>query len=748
MTEHLHEAPLKSCVWELTLRCNARCRLCGSSAPGARSDEMDAAGCVDLALEMADLGLRSVTLSGGEPLLKKGFFEIAGALVRAGVRTDIVSNGLLIDDEMARRIADIPLYGVSLSFDGPDEVHDDLRGVPGCYDKLQRAMEALHRHGVKIGAITHVNQTNLPHLDRLAEALVRSPVSAWRLQLTVPVDATPSTHSEMLAPGQIPAVAELIRRIDEEGEIGCGGSHSIGYFGDCELSLRPATDQGPLAWRGCPAGIDSVGIASNGDVYGCLSLLMHGTRFRVGNTRDRSLTEIWRDPASFGYNREFDPGAFCAPCSDCRFLERCRGGCLDLRAAVAPELRFNDRCLYDVRRRQTVPGPRAAPRRPSVVLLVADGLRPDFLGCYGDGGADTPNLDALAARGLQVRHARSGSPWTAPAVASLLTGTAPHRLGIVKWEQPLGTPTDLFSELAGFGYAVGSFPFDRRHLFTATPQANPCGMSWYPERFVDWQIGHHSRPSMTYLHWWGTHAPYMDRPQTSAQWIQSMRLLCDTLDRRREFAAKLRELYRRAVRHFDQVVLPAVMRGIEQGRGWDDTVLVVTADHGESWCERYPPDRPVRDIFDLHGTSLYEEALRVPLILAGAVEPGVVEGPVSLTDVAPTLARRVGLPRIDFPDGVDLADRPAERTFFSVADRDFVDARDLPSDPGALYSLLGCLRGTDKLVRDVRTGVVEWYDLASDPGERHDLTDHRAPPDDLLAELDRGWRETQEGRIP
>ena len=110
------DAP-RICVWELTLRCNARCRLCGSSAKDARPNELTAAQRLDLARELVDLGLRTVTLSGGEPLLADGFFDLARQLIAAGVRTDIVTNALLIDDEMAARLADLGLYGVTISFE-------------------------------------------------------------------------------------------------------------------------------------------------------------------------------------------------------------------------------------------------------------------------------------------------------------------------------------------------------------------------------------------------------------------------------------------------------------------------------------------------------------------------------------------------------------------------------------------------------------------------------------------------------
>ncbi len=745
----VYAAELTTCVWELTLRCNARCRLCGSSAPRARPGELSLRRCRELAAEMVDLGLRSVTMSGGEPLLKEGFDTLVADLVAAGVRTDVVSNGLLIDDERARQLVDLGLYGVTVSFDGPEAVHDELRGVRGGYGRAMRAVASLVRAGMRVGVITHVNRTNLPHLDDLAPALADAGVHTWRLQLTIPVDDVPETHDEILEPDQLPDVVALIRRVNGAGRLACRGSHSIGYFGDGELDLRRWSASGPRVWSGCSAGLGSIGLTSDGDVMACLSLLTHGARFIEGNVGQRSLTDIWRDPRSFPATRAFDPAACREPCATCRFLERCRAGCLCLLAAVDPELRGNGHCLYAVERARAVPGERAAARAPSVVVLVVDGLRADATGCCGaDGdGGRTPALDALAAGGLVAPRARTGAPWTAPSVAALVTGVSPHRMGIARWQQPYGPAeaADLFTLAAERGYAVGSFTFDGRHLFRGAPQARVVGRSWALERLADWMLAHVERPSLTYVHWWGTHAPYLARPMGWRAWREAMARLLAALDRDRRFGATLRELYLRAVEHADGQVLGRVVRAIEESRGWDDTILVVCGDHGESWGERHGPDEPIRDILDLHGRSLHEEILRVPLVIAGAVEPREIGGVADLTDVVPTVAALAGWERPPGAgwDGVDLtAGVPPGRVSVGVATRDLIDAAAVPGDAGALYTTMTAVAGTDKLWWDPPGGRLRWFELADDPGERRDgVAAGRTPPAPLVEALRRAWEQ-------
>jgi arylsulfatase A-like enzyme len=203
-------------------------------------------------------------------------------------------------------------------------------------------------------------------------------------------------------------------------------------------------------------------------------------------------------------------------------------------------------------------------------------------------------------------------------------------------------------------------------------------------------------------------------------------------------------MYRLAIRHLDREVLPRILQAIAKGRGWENTLFVLTADHGESWCERYPSSRPVRDVFDFHGRALYEENLRIPLIMAGAIDRGEIAGPVTHMDLARTLAVRTGaeIPAGAFADGVNFLDGGAGRApLFAVADRDFVDAREVPSAPADAYLLFSCLAEGQKLIRNFATGQTEWYDLDRDPMEKNNLAaTGQSPPSALLRSLETEWR--------
>ena len=95
----------RNCVWELTLDCNLNCVHCGSSAGRARHAELSTEEALDVVRQLRDLGCELVTLSGGEPLLRPDWFEIARAIADSGMYVNMVTNGLLVDDEVAAKIS-------------------------------------------------------------------------------------------------------------------------------------------------------------------------------------------------------------------------------------------------------------------------------------------------------------------------------------------------------------------------------------------------------------------------------------------------------------------------------------------------------------------------------------------------------------------------------------------------------------------------------------------------------------------
>ncbi len=317
-------------VWELTLACNLNCRHCASRAGQPRSDELSPEEALRLVDDLADLGCRALTLGGGEPLLRKDWPEIAEAFRERGVRTNMVTNGRSWTRETARTAKAVGLESAAFSMDGLEETHTYVRRVAGHWQHLWECIETCRAEGLTPSVITTVNRRNLGELDELYELLAERGVERWQLQLGNPT-GNMGDHADLcIFPEDVlsvvPKIAAMCRR---PGKPKIFPGHNVGYYGEPEEDLRDAGGAIPF-WIGCTAGCSVIGIESNGNIKGCLSLpsaMNEVDAFVEGNIRDRSLAEIWRDREAFAYNRQFTLDQLGGYCRECDYAEICRGGC-------------------------------------------------------------------------------------------------------------------------------------------------------------------------------------------------------------------------------------------------------------------------------------------------------------------------------------------------------------------------------------------------------------------------------------
>ncbi len=392
-------------------------------------------------------------------------------------------------------------------------------------------------------------------------------------------------------------------------------------------------------------------------------------------------------------------------------------------------------------------------RVPRVLLIVVDTLRADALSCASPSGPPTPNLDRLAARATRFSAARAAAPWTLPSVATILTGVSPlvHRATRRDSVLPEGIPT-LAERLAAEGYRTAAIGhnyvlsptrrLDRgfdEYLFSArgTPPARSLGFllfeAWrsdpseqepvarkISERALDWIDEHASEDFFLWLHYYDPHLAYeppagfgpRGPPPSGMKWslsfaafekIRGGYLVPDEAGRR-----WIRALYDGEVRLLDQE-LGALFDELESKGLLEDTLVLLTSDHGEEFFEH--------DGFE-HGHTVFEEVLRVPLIvkLPGQREGAIVEGPVTLEGLAPSLLALCG-----------VASEPGA---FSAPPWFGPDGKPAPAaEQGALFGTgtlyyqdrAALLFGGWKYAKDLVSGKEELYDLARDPGETRSL---------------------------
>lgn len=363
----------------------------------------------------------------------------------------------------------------------------------------------------------------------------------------------------------------------------------------------------------------------------------------------------------------------------------------------------------------------------NLIVYVADALRTDHVGCYGARYVATPTIDEFAAGAVCFDQAISAAPWTAPSTASLVTGLYPHHHGYLHWDARLdpALPT-LFNVAAAYGYETGSFVFDESYLFRGFADANVAGTSERMDGAVEWLRAHREKPFCLWFHSWATHMPYDVLHSEKREWKAAKEEILAGIQSDSASALEaLRESYKQAVERESETVFASFLQALDELGLREQTALAFLSDHGESWGERFADKQAVQGTYHMHGATLYDEIVQVPLILsAPGVEPSEIGSQVSLVDVMPTLLDLAGAP-LDGLDGRSLLPVAAGE---ERGDRPAVIAR---TDKGVVSQL--ALRVPPwKLIFDMRSGAEEAYRLDLDPRERESRTD---APEELRARL-------------
>lgn len=350
----------------------------------------------------------------------------------------------------------------------------------------------------------------------------------------------------------------------------------------------------------------------------------------------------------------------------------------------------------------------------NVLVYVSDALRVDHLGCYGARFLNTRTVDELAAGGVRFDQAISAAPWTAPSTTSLVTGLYAHHHGYLHWDAQLDpTIETVFRAFAAHGYEVGSFVFDTSYLFKDLPEANVVGTSESVDGALAWLRERREQPFLLYVHSWATHMPYDILHSERQDWLAAKQEVIEGIQSDSASALEaLREAYRQAVERQSEVLVASVLEELDALGLREDTLLVFTSDHGESWGERFAAKEDVKGVYHMHGATLYDEIVHLPLVLSapGRLDPGVVPTQVRSVDLAPTLLDLAGLPAREV-DGASLV---------PVIQGDETEHRPAlitGTDLGALTKLAVRMPPW-KLILHVEDGEEEAYRLDVDPRER------------------------------
>lgn len=318
--ERLFRAPkLKNLFLELTLRCNENCIHCGSRCNDVVSEELTLAQYKRLLDEIKeDFGVQEkmLCITGGEPLLRKDFFEIMAYANALGFNWGMTSNAICITPDVAQKLRECGMKTISVSIDGLPETHDAIRRTKGGYERAMAGIQALIDTGgfKSIQVTTVVNHNNLHELDTLYRIFDQMDIDSWRILNMEPIGRAKEQPELLLTKEDYQYLFSFIRNKRIAGEpVTYGCSHYLGM--EYEREVRD--------WYFlCTAGLYTASIAASGDILACLDIERRPELIQGNIQRDR-FSDVWNRGFRIFRRNLSEKNEICRTCKEQKF---CHGG--------------------------------------------------------------------------------------------------------------------------------------------------------------------------------------------------------------------------------------------------------------------------------------------------------------------------------------------------------------------------------------------------------------------------------------
>lgn len=316
------EHPLRQLFWESTLRCNLKCRHCGSDCKtSSLHPDMpfnDFRKVLERIKEKYDSHNIMVIVSGGEPLMREDILKCGREIFNLEFPWGMVSNGRLMSPRMIDGLLGAGIHSLTISLDGFEEHHNWMRGLPDSFSHASRAVEMLAKVPViKFDVVTCVNNINYDTLEQFKEYLICLGLKSWRLFTVFPVGRAAADPQLQLSREKFRGLMEFIRKTRKEGRIhasyGCEG-----FLGEYEGDVRDHLFS-------CQAGLSIASVRIDGSISACGSIRAD---YNQGNIYKDDFIEVWENRFQQYRNRSWMKTGKCAAC---KWFRYCQGNGMHLR---------------------------------------------------------------------------------------------------------------------------------------------------------------------------------------------------------------------------------------------------------------------------------------------------------------------------------------------------------------------------------------------------------------------------------
>ena len=318
-------------TWEITLKCNLHCAHCLSDAGATSENELTTGECRQLVDQLTALKVFQVNIGGGEPFMRKDFLDLLDYCHEKDLVTCVSTNGMLIDNGLAKRLSRLKMLYLQVSLDGATpEVNDQIRGK-GTYKKILNAIECLARQGAAFSINAVLTRLNFPQLESLRD-MAKEYGAELRVSRFRP-SGRGRESKDYLGPDkyQLEAFASWL------------DGHDLVRTGDSFFSLT-SENRRRKGLDMCGAAKMTCCISPTGDVYPCAFL--QEAPFLVGNVRENDFKDLWDNSLIFARFRNLN----IESCLSCSRFESCRGGCPAMAYHTYNDIEMPDpECLVNLK---------------------------------------------------------------------------------------------------------------------------------------------------------------------------------------------------------------------------------------------------------------------------------------------------------------------------------------------------------------------------------------------------------------
>lgn len=290
--------------WELTYHCNLKCLHCHiwkTPLSEIRQNTLTLEQQKKIVDDLADAGVRHLSFSGGEMFLQKTVYELIAHAKSRGMKVGGNSNAFLINDKIARKIADSGLDMLYISLDGDNPAtHDGIRGVAGAFDHVFKGVANLKavKPSIKVFFNTTINARNVGELSGVAKRAREAGVAGLTVEMTNTFDKYAPDRGLIMPGDKLPILREQMEILFRDYADLL--PHQREYFEEFETYLKKPEE---LYKYRCVAGFTSAQIHPNGDLYPCPVAFK-----KIGNLVEKPFGELWFSQSANDVRKDIKEG--------------------------------------------------------------------------------------------------------------------------------------------------------------------------------------------------------------------------------------------------------------------------------------------------------------------------------------------------------------------------------------------------------------------------------------------------------